>query len=89
MNKYILPGIIVVLALVVAIFIFSPAQLGSIRNITDTFINGIVVGSAEEGGCIKIRNSDNDGWGYLYFDGDTGYVTASTSVPFTGACGGL
>lgn len=90
MNKnYIIIGIVITLALIVIILTLSQTKMGSIRNIADTFVNGMVVGSSEGGGCIKMRNSGNTGWMYIYIDSTLGVVTESTSSPFSGACGGL
>jgi hypothetical protein len=89
-TKNLVIGIIVAVVLVVGVLFFSmPKTLGGlVHNTTEHFITGLIVGSAEQGGCIKIRNSDNNAWGYMYYNSALGTVTASTSSPFTGACGG-
>ena len=89
-NTYIVIGVIVVALLLLVIGIARIPRLGGIvHNVAELFVNGVVVGSNEKAGCIKIRDKNNSQWYYLYLEPTLGTVTASTSVPFTGACGGI
>lgn len=89
-KTYIVIGVVAVALLLLLAFGFTRTPLGgTVHNVAEIFSNGIIIGDATKGGCIKIRNSSGNTWGYMYFDSALGTVTASTSVPFTGACGGL
>ena len=49
-------------------------------------MNGLQVGSADHGGCIKMQDYDTGGYTYIY--SVNGTVSSATSAPFAGACGG-
>ena len=80
-NKIII-GIVVVALLLLGVFLLQPQKLGgSVHLIAEQFVNGVVVGSSAQPGCIKIADRDADGgFTYVTFQDGVQYVTGGTAA---------
>jgi hypothetical protein len=83
-NIKIIIVVVAVVGVLALIALVKPASFGgTVHNIVEQFVPGIVIGDAQNPTCIKVSDTDKGGWSYITYLNGVETVTGGTAGAFT------